>query len=209
MQTLVSSHEAQSLNVRFYDTHAEQYCRDTVGLDMSEGRARFLAHLPPGGQILDAGCGSGRDSLAFLEAGYRVRAIDASVELVRQARARGVPAEVKTFQQVDEKEAFDGIWASASLLHVPRAELVSVLRRLARALRPGGIMYITLKYGEGEAVTADGRFFCYHTPETFEAVVRQAKLKLERYWNTDDRPSYPPLWMAFLVRRPIATAARL
>lgn len=202
MSTLISSKEVRSRNIQFYDEHAQQYCRDTADLDMSKGRAKFLAYLPRHARILDAGAGSGRDSVAFLKAGHHVQAIDASPELVREARSRGVPSQVKSFQQVDDVEAFNGIWACASLLHVPRVELVSVLRRLRRALRPDGVMYITLKYGTGEAIASDGRFFCYHTPEEFAEQLEEAHLELVRHWNSDDKPAATPTWVTYIVRRP-------
>ena len=94
-------------------------------------RSKFLIHVPAGGDILDAGCGSGRDALAFHRAGYRVTAFDASPEMCRMARQyTDLPVIQMTFQEMTWRSAFDGIWACASLLHVPQVELPDVLGTL-------------------------------------------------------------------------------
>lgn len=200
--------KVQNRTLEFYDEHAARYCRDTLKVDMRRSRAQFLEFVPQGGRILDAGCGSGRDSSAFRTTGYKVTAIDASPAMVRVARRRGVPARVKSFQQIDEVEAFDGIWACASLLHVPRANVVAVLRRLKRALRRHGVLYITLKYGTGESVGADGRFFSYYTPKDFGKRLQRAGLRPVQHWVSDDKPSAKPTWVTYLVRRRTSTGDR-
>ena len=201
MSTLIHPSEALARNREFYGEHAVQYCRDTATVDMHRSRAAFLDLMPPGASILDAGCGSGRDSAAFIEAGYDVSAIDASPEMVRMAHQLDVPAREMAFQQVNFNQAFDGIWACASLLHVPRAELVDALRRLRRALRPGGVLYVSLKIGAGETLEPDGRFFSYHTPAEFKRKLLVANLRVIRNWISDEKPCASPMWMTFLVQR--------
>lgn len=143
----------------YYNENAAEYFQSTVNVDMSALRSRFLAHVPDGGHILDAGCGSGRDSLAFLNAGYRVTAFDASPRMATLAGEHiGQHVEVLRFQDITWSNAFDGIWACASLLHVPRQELSEVLQRLTRALKPGGVLYISFKYGDQDRDEA-GRHF--------------------------------------------------
>jgi SAM-dependent methyltransferase len=202
MQTLIHPSEALARNLEFYGEHAKQYCRDTAALDMRRSRAAFLELVPEGGHILDAGCGSGRDSAAFMQAGYAVTAIDASPAMVRMARQLKVPAQTMSFQEIDFDQAFDGIWACASLLHVPSAELLDALRRLRKALRPGAVMYVSLKYGAGETFESDGRFFSYHTPEEFKRKLHTTHLQVVRDWTSDDKPYGVHRWMTFLVRRP-------
>jgi len=194
--------KVQNSTLEFYATHADRYCRDTLKVDMRRSREKFLKFVPEGGRILDAGCGSGRDSSAFRTTGYKVTAIDASPEMVRVARRRGIPARVKSFHQIDDVEAFDGIWACASLLHVPRVRIVAVLRRLKRALRRQGVLYITLKYGTGECVESDGRFFSFYTPTDFGKRLQAAGLKPIRHWVSDDKRSAKPTWVTYLVQRP-------
>ena len=128
-------------SISYYDTHAQEFFDSTVHYDLSEIYALFLSHLPKGARILDAGCGSGRDSKYFLSQGYEVEAFDGSLELVKLARQfTGLLVHHKRFEDVVEREVFDGIWASASLLHIPQDALLSVLEKLKAALRPGGGM---------------------------------------------------------------------
>jgi 2-polyprenyl-3-methyl-5-hydroxy-6-metoxy-1,4-benzoquinol methylase len=110
----------------------------------------FLPLVPEGGRILDAGCGSGRDSERFLRAGYAVEAFDASARMARCAGERtGLAVRVLEFSGMDWDAAFDGVFANASLLHVPPGEMGGVLERIAAALRPGGVLFASLKHGEG------------------------------------------------------------
>jgi 2-polyprenyl-3-methyl-5-hydroxy-6-metoxy-1,4-benzoquinol methylase len=95
---------------------------------MSPLYAPFLAHIPPGGRILDAGCGSGRDSLYFLRHGYKIDAFDASAKMCRLASNHiGQAVTQKTFKEVSNAAAFDGIWACAALLHETRDSFDAVL----------------------------------------------------------------------------------
>lgn len=119
----------------------------------------FLKHLPKHGLILDVGCGSGRDSLAFKNKGYNVDAIDYSEELVKMANQfTGVQVKLKSFYEVDDHEVYDGIWACASLLHCERNHLAAVVKRLMIALKPNGVLYMSFKYGNSDR-EKDGRQF--------------------------------------------------
>ena len=120
---------------------------------MAHGWQAFTALVKPGGHILDAGCGSGRDALAFHRAGFRVTATEASANLAALARVHtGLPIDVLIFDQMEWRDTFDGVWTCASLLHVPRAEIRNVLRRLGRALRPSGWLFVSLWKGKGEGL---------------------------------------------------------
>ena len=145
--------------IQYYNRHAEEFCAGTFSADMSRSRDRFLAYLQPGSAILDAGCGSGRDTLAFLSAGYQVDAFDASDEICRIASQKtGIPVRKQRFEKLEGQELYDAIWACASLLHVAAADLPDVLVRLYRLLKKQGIMYVSFKLGDGER-QKDGRYF--------------------------------------------------
>ena len=147
------------MNDNYYRSNAQRFYDETVDVNMSALYQPFVACLPPGARILDAGCGSGRDVKAFSQMGFTVEAFDASAELVMMARQfSGKAVELGRFQDITEVERYDGIWCCASLLHVPEAELPGVMALLARALKPGGIWYLSFKYGSGER-EKDGRRF--------------------------------------------------
>ncbi len=139
------------MSTTYYDENAEAFFADTAAARTDDLYARFLPLLPPGGRILDAGCGCGRDALAFRLAGFDVTAFDASTEMVRLAtRHAGVPVLQMRFDAVDWLGRFDGVWACASLLHVPRADLPAMVAKLVGALREGGVMFASFKYGTEE-----------------------------------------------------------
>lgn len=177
--------------VDYYEAHADEYCRSTVGLDMSSVYKRFLSQLAPGSHILDAGCGSGRDSKVFVQNGHTITAFDASPEMARFASAyTGQKCRVLCFQEVNFQQEFDAIWACASLLHVPKSELESVLYRLIAALRNGGIMYSSFIEGEGERVSADGRLYNSYTAKSLRELFEGMSMVGEiAFWRSDEIPS--------------------
>lgn len=171
----------------YYDAHGRDYSEETRGLDLSELYLPFEERLPVGGRILDAGSGSGRDTLHFLKAGYEVVAFDASEVMVRESTARtGLGTLHLRFDQVAFEGEFDGVWACATLLHVPAFAAVDAHARLARALRPGGVLYASYKYGRGERTEA-GRLFTDYDGERIATLTDAVpELAIEEIWVTDD-----------------------
>jgi SAM-dependent methyltransferase len=160
--------------LQFYRRNAEAYA----------GRAKppsarlkgFLALLPPGGFILELGCGAGNHSAEMLAAGFSVRATDGSPEMAEIASRRlGQHVDAMRFDQLDEHKAFDGVWASACLLHVPRDELSAVLARIHRALKRDGVFYASFKIGEGgDGRDKLGRYYNYPTLEWLDTAYAAA-----------------------------------
>lgn len=145
--------------LQYYNETAPTFVQGTITADLSKLHRRFLKLLPIQAHILDLGCGSGRDAKAFLDAGYQVTAIDGSAGCCKLAGDYiGQPVLCQTFDELDFDAAFDGVWACASLLHVPYAELTGIFRKVARALRPGGYLYASFKYGDFEG-ERNGRYF--------------------------------------------------
>jgi superfamily II DNA or RNA helicase/SAM-dependent methyltransferase/SOS-response transcriptional repressor LexA len=196
---------------QYYEQFAAEFFCSTVGVDMTPIHQRFLAQLKPRSHILDAGCGSGRDAKAFAEAGFRITAFDASAELASLASAHcGFKVQVRRFEDIDEIAQFDGIWCCASLLHVPLVEMATTLERLWRSLRPGGILYVSFKHGQGERVHGGRRF-----TDADEATVRQwfSKLpdvhQLEVWLTGDQRPDRTERWTNALATCKSAASQRL
>lgn len=174
--------------VSYYDSNANLFFAETVVVEMEPLYAPFLAHLAPGAHLLDAGCGSGRDARAFRERGYTVTAFDASPALAVLASAHcGIEVQVRCFQDLDWRAAFDGIWACASLLHVPLAELPEVLVRLAVALKPEGVLYASFKYGSGEREHGGRSFTDLDEVGLGALVERVPRLVIQESWVTHDR----------------------
>ncbi len=195
--------KANTMTLDFYNQNAEAFFNNTIQVDMSELYAPFLMRLPPQGCILDAGCGSGRDAKAFADLGFRVQAMDASIELVKLARQyTGLEVRHQNLESINEQEAFHGIWACASLLHLPMASLPRVFQQFAAALKPGGLWYLSFKYGQGER-TKDGRNFTDLNEQGLAQLLSQCpSLSLVEQWITlDKRPDRDEQWLnALLVR---------
>ena len=145
-----------------YETRSHEYL-EKVGRAAAPGFADFVARLPSGAHVLDLGCGPGDTSHRLLKQGFTVDAIDATPAMVSRARELGVPARRATFDEIEDEDLYDGIWANFSLLHAPRGEMPRLLARLHRALKPGGRFHIALKLGEGERRDRLRRYYTYYS----------------------------------------------
>lgn len=191
------------MTLKYYQDNAQTFFDGTVNVDMSSLYETFTRHLAPGARVLDAGCGSGRDAKAFQEMGYQVDAFDASPAMVELAREHtGLPVQLMTFADVDWKGEFDGIWCCASLLHVPALELAGVMRTLADALKPGGVWYVSFKYGDGER-EVDGRRFTDMDEGRLRALLSTvAVIDVISIWTTQDkRPLRDEVWINGVLRK--------
>lgn len=188
---------------RYYDQRAGEYVAWTDHLDLESLYAPFLAIVPSGGAILDPGCGAGRDVQTFQERGYQVTAIDASAKMIELTTQRTkVEGKQIRFQDLSYQQAFDGMWACASLLHVPLFELHDVLDRLLHALKQDGVYFMSFKHGTGERMD-DGRRFVDFTEATLGGELRKVTaLSVIRIWVTNDQAGRPGVrWVNALVRR--------
>ncbi|MEH6631826.1 MAG: class I SAM-dependent methyltransferase [Halopseudomonas aestusnigri] len=147
--------------LKFYADNAKEYAKRTPSSDFLERRSTFMAGLTPGAKILELGCGGGHDALAFIQAGFDVTLLDGSPELAAITEKRtGHKVLVADFSDINFKGDFDGIWASASLLHVPSKKLKAVLILVAKSLRKGGLLNASFKEGEGDWTDGFGHVFC-------------------------------------------------
>jgi len=163
--------------LHFYRENADAYIEETKRLDMSQILHRFLGYLPSKGHVLDLGCGSGRDTIFFQQHGYKVTAMDPVSEIASICSQNiGQEVLVMSAQYIDARECYDGIWACASLLHIPEIELSDTLHRLNDALKRGGVCYMSFKKGHGERWDEKGRFFFDTTPD----IIRKALCHIEK-----------------------------
>lgn len=167
---------ADDETVRVYQAKVADYVAMTGADKPGAALRRFVEALPAGARVLDLGCGPGLDAGFMAAAGLEVDALDATPAMVEAARERGVPARVGTFDDLDAVARYDGIWASFSLLHAPRAALPRHIGAIRRALKPGGLVHIGMKLGEGDERDSLGRFYTYVTQEELLGLLRAVGL---------------------------------
>ncbi|CUH78353.1 class I SAM-dependent methyltransferase [Tropicibacter naphthalenivorans] len=169
--------DLQTLDV--YDARAADYAQ-SFGMDHGKDPSLrdFIAALPKRARVLDLGCGPGSWAVAMAQAGLSVDAVDASAGMVEQAQQhQGITVWQARFDQIEAEAIYDGIWANFSLLHAPRDEMPGHLARLKRALKPGGLLHIGLKQGQGEARDSLGRFYTYYTVPELTGLLRAIGLE--------------------------------
>ena len=189
--------------LNYYNQNADSFIEGTVSVNFKEVQDKFLQMLS-GKKILDFGCGSGRDTMYFLKSGFDVTATDGSEELCKYASEyTGIQVKQMLFQDLDEVDYYDGIWACSSILHLSKNELRIVMNKMSRALKAGGNIYTSFKYGnfEGER---NGRFFTDFTIDEFTDFVKEVKeMAIEEYWITGDvRPGRgDERWLNLILRK--------
>ncbi len=173
--------------IEYYNKNAEQFVQGTLLVDFTTTQERFLSKLAVGTCILDFGCGSGRDTKYFLDKGYQVEATDGSAEICKFASEyTGICVKQMLFEDLDEFEKYDGIWACSSILHLDKRALKDVLKKMATALKTGGVVYTSFKYGDFEG-ERNGRYFTDFTTETFGEYLKEIpELQMKEYWITGD-----------------------
>ena len=191
-------------NLRYYEDHAASFAESTVSVDFSAIRNRFMQKFNPGAEILDLGCGSGRDTKAFLQQGFRVTAVDGSENLCRIASEyTGIPVWRMWFHELNESKKYDAIWACAFILHAPRISLPDIVERMNKAVKGNGIIYTSFKYGAFEGAR-DGRYFTDLTEDSFSDLIRQIDgLQIGEEWIfVDVRPGREEQkWLNIILRK--------
>ena len=159
--------------LNYYNQNAAQYCENTINVEFDEKREMLLKYLETPAHLLDLGCGSGRDSKAFLEKGFTVTAVDGSAELCKLASEYiGQDVKCMMFDQLEDMNQYDAVWACASLLHMPSSELLDIFNKVGMALKENGYFYVSFKYGEFEG-DREGRYFTDFTSESFGEFMKQ------------------------------------
>ena len=193
--------------IEYYNTHADRYSEVTRNADMSDIYKRFEEHLKPGSRILDLGCGSGRDSKYFLDKGYKVVSLDASEAMCRKTQElTGKAAVHMRIEDMNYENEFDAVWACASLLHVAKSDMHKILEKAMKALRVGGVLYASWKYGKSERTRVEGRTFANYTEaRVCDMVALVSGASLEDVWTSQDvrldRIGQGHLWVNVLVKK--------
>ena len=173
--------------IDYYNQNSEQYISSTQTLDFSAIQEEFLCLLKPDSYILDYGCGSGRDTRYFLNRRFRVDAVDGSEEMVRAASVfTGIEVRKMNFEELNVVEIYDGIWACASILHVPLMEISDIFKRMKNALKQNGILYASFKYGDF-AGERDERYFTDMTADRLHQLLEPVpELRILKLWYSED-----------------------
>jgi SAM-dependent methyltransferase len=189
-----------------YNTRAVQFWEGTRDHDVKQNIDALLRHVraTPPFKILDFGCGPGRDLAAFRAMGHEPIGLEGSPPLAAMARRHsGCEVWEQDFLALElPTERFDGVFANASLFHVPRQELPRVLRELHAALKPDGVLFASNPRGNDEEGWNHGRFGSYHAPETWRAFVEAAGFfELEHYYRPAGLPREQQPWLASVWRK--------
>lgn len=192
--------------IAYYDKNAEYFVQGTQNVEFTKVQDHFLALLPHNGRILDFGCGSGRDTKYFLNKGFQTDAIDGSVELCKLA-SEYTEIDVKhmLFSEFDACDLYDGIWACASILHLPKEELKNIFLKMICALKDRGYIYTSFKYGDFEGYRNE-RYFTDFTETTFRQFIGEIPgIKIKECWVSDDvRPDRNgEKWLNIILQKQI------
>lgn len=191
--------------INYYNQHSKEFYERTINVEVFDICDKFLELLPSKANILDAGCGVGRDSKYFLKKGNIVTAFDASVEMVNHStKELQQPTLHLSFQDMNFNEEFDGVWVCASLLHVPYVQTKKVYQNIYESLKPNGIFYGSYKHGD-EHMSVEGRDF-YNMTETsissyFSELFEVIEIWQQLYIISKVVLSPSKSWLNFLVRK--------
>ena len=163
--------EEQYNTIEYYNKNAETYFEQTVESNLQVVYDEFLSRIPTKSYILDFGCGSGRDSKFFIANGYKVKAIDGSIEMCKLAsKYINQDVEYMKFEELDEENVYDGIWACSSIVHVEKEKLPNILNKMIKALKQNGVIFVSFKKGTGYEIK-EGKYYNFLVKEEFERIL--------------------------------------
>ena len=190
--------------IDYYNIHADDYYWTTVGVDLDATRRRFAAYLPAEARIIDLGCGSGRDVLAFRNMGFNAVGLDAAEELVKLAKERlEIPAIVEDMADWTADKPYDGIWCCASLMHLNDEDCRRFFSNLSYNLKIGGALYISVRSGIVTGTDDDGRYMKNFREEDMQDLIDRVKgLGISELWYSEDALSGRDFrWLNLIAKR--------
>lgn len=194
----------ENLTIQYYNENAEQFVNTTLDVNFTEMQDTFLSMLRKGSYILDFGCGSGRDTRYFLEHGFVVDAVDGSLEMCKRASdITGIRVKHMMFDELNETNKYEAIWACSSILHLSYRQLLAVFNKMLKALKADGIIYTSFKYGDFEGFR-NRRYFIDFDEEKLERLKKDVPaLEVEKMWiTTDVRPGRDEeKWMNLILKK--------
>ena len=192
--------------LEYYNNNAQLYCEQTIVGNLQENYDKFLKQLPNNAYILDFGCGSGRDSKYFLDNGYNVKAIDGSIEMCKLA-SKYINQEVTCmkFEELNDINTYDGIWACSSILHIEKENLSDILIKMINSLKVNGVIYTSFKIGVGYEIK-EGKYYNYLAKdEMIQTLNKTSKsVELVDYFETlpsTRRKAENTIWGNFIIKK--------
>lgn len=193
--------------LKYYNENSELYFEQTINADLTSCYKEFEKELNNGAYILDFGCGSGRDSKHFIDAGYKVKAIDGSKGMCEIA-SKYINQEVEClkFEELDEVDTYDGIWACSSILHVEKEKLKDVLERMIRALKEDGAIYTSFKKGNTFEIK-ESKYYNNITKEELESILKSIDkdIIITNYFETGSTTKRPGdnevIWGNYIIKK--------
>lgn len=193
-------------NLDYYNKNAKQYCEQTLVGNLQENYDKFLKELPKNAYVLDFGCGSGRDSKYFIDNGYKIKAIDGSIEMCKLA-SEYIHQNVQCmkFDELNDIDTYDGIWACLSILHVEKEKLPDILTKMVKALKSNGIIYTSFKTGSGYKIK-ENKYYNYLTKDEMQEILNtiDGDVKLIDYFETlpsTKRNATNTIWGNFIIKK--------
>jgi SAM-dependent methyltransferase len=199
--------KTSTVTLGHYNEHAERFWQGTRDHDVTQNRDALLQSLDGPGpfRILDFGCGPGRDLKTFRDLGHAAIGLDGAKRFVELAREySGGEVWCQDFLKLDlPQESFDGVFANASLFHVPSQELPRVLRELWTTLKTGGVLFSSNPRGDNKEGWNGGRYGChYDWPRWRELVTAAGFTEVAHYYRPPGLPREEQPWLASLWRKP-------
>ncbi len=198
--------ETSAITLAHYNQHAESFWEGTRDHDVSQNRNALLENLPGRGpfRILDFGCGPGRDLRVFKDLGHEAIGLDGAARFVERAqRYSGCAVWLQDFLRLRlPPEYFDGIFANASLFHVPSQELPRVLKELWATIKPGGVLFSSNPRGDNEEGWSGERYGAYYNYESWRGAVTGAGFsEITHYYRPPGLPQEQQPWLASVWRK--------
>ena len=177
-------------SIDYYNRYAMPYYEETVDVDMTEVIEPFMELLPENAEVLDLGCGSGRDTIVLEERGFYVTPMDGSEEMCKLAEINTDQEVLQmTYDEMEFDDVFDGIWACAALVHLTDDEMREIMKKLIQALKADGILYFSVHKGDRDGIY-NGRYFRDYTRKELSDLMEEfPELELINMWTTQDARS--------------------
>jgi len=191
------------MTMNFYQLNAESYFDSTSRIDPTSFLKPLAERLPPGAAILDVGCGSGRDLKWFKERGFAAAGFEQAPDLARRAREHsGCPVIEGDFCTYDfSRLSYGAVILVGALVHLPESALAPTLRRILQALKPDGLLYLTLKEGRGRQPAEDGRTFILWPEDRLRQIFADLDLTILDFSRSTSKLRTSDTWLGFILKR--------